>query len=192
VTENERDRYHLLRKITWAALTAGEHGKARRFAEELVARVGEPDLADLVGDATHEGNIALGRLALLDGDVERAKRHLIEAGKTPGSAPLRSFGPAWDWPRISWALAQGRPCWSTFGSAQCSGRPRTRSWTSGFTQSSRVASPTSGATYVTDEAGDRTWYSGHKGTGRHRQMEPLPNGRADPTLEAGPVTIFRM
>src|SRR4051812_3857018 len=35
----------------------------------------------------------LGRLLLQAGDEEGAKRHLIEAGKTPGSAPLCSFGP---------------------------------------------------------------------------------------------------
>jgi hypothetical protein len=45
------------------------------------------------GNAVHQANLALGRLALRDGDIEQAKHYLIEAGKTPGSPQLDSFGP---------------------------------------------------------------------------------------------------
>jgi hypothetical protein len=45
------------------------------------------------GNAVHKANLTLGRLALRDGDIEHAKRFLIEAGKTPGSPQLDSFGP---------------------------------------------------------------------------------------------------
>ena len=41
----------------------------------------------------HHGNLILGRVALIEDDVERAKRHLLEAGRTSGSPSLRSFGP---------------------------------------------------------------------------------------------------
>jgi hypothetical protein len=37
--------------------------------------------------------MVLGRVALRKGDVEAAKRELIEAGRTPGSPQLNSFGP---------------------------------------------------------------------------------------------------
>jgi len=45
------------------------------------------------GNAVHKANLALGRLALRSGDIEQAKHYLIEAGKTPGSPQLNSFGP---------------------------------------------------------------------------------------------------
>jgi hypothetical protein len=43
------------------------------------------------GNAVHKANLALGRVALRDGDIEQAKHYLIEAGKTPGSPQLNSF-----------------------------------------------------------------------------------------------------
>ena len=41
----------------------------------------------------HKANIVLGRLALSDGDVKEAEFRLLEAGRTPGSPQLNSFGP---------------------------------------------------------------------------------------------------
>jgi len=41
----------------------------------------------------HEGHRILGHLELKAGDVEAAKKHLLEAGATPGSPSLNSFGP---------------------------------------------------------------------------------------------------
>jgi hypothetical protein len=37
--------------------------------------------------------MVLGRVALRKGDLEAAKRELMEAGRTPGSPQLNSFGP---------------------------------------------------------------------------------------------------
>ena len=45
------------------------------------------------GNAIHHGNLVLGRLALQAGDNDKAKSHLLKAGKTSGSPQLNSFGP---------------------------------------------------------------------------------------------------
>jgi hypothetical protein len=45
------------------------------------------------GEAVHHGNVILGRIAVRRGKIERARKHLIAAGKTPGSPQLNSFGP---------------------------------------------------------------------------------------------------
>ncbi len=45
------------------------------------------------GNAVHAGHSVLGLVALRNGDVSRAREQLLEAGKTPGSGQLNSFGP---------------------------------------------------------------------------------------------------
>lgn len=45
------------------------------------------------GNAVHKGNLTLGRVALRAGDIEAAKKFLLEAGRAPGSPQLNSFGP---------------------------------------------------------------------------------------------------
>jgi hypothetical protein len=91
-------RLHLLLNLTPAAMYAGDAEKAAAYAKELLA-LGEklktfPGFGPgLYGNATHVGNLVLGRLALLGGDVGRAKEHLLAAGRVPGWPTLISFGP---------------------------------------------------------------------------------------------------
>ena len=72
---------------------AGETKKAQSYATELLGKSSSKERRGNTGDAVHHGNLILGRLALKAGDIEKAKQHLIAAGKTPGSPPLYSFGP---------------------------------------------------------------------------------------------------
>jgi formylglycine-generating enzyme required for sulfatase activity len=66
--------------------------EARALAEAVLA-------ANTVTNDWNYGNIIydmhslLGRIALREGDMAAAKRHLVESGKTPGSPQLNSFGP---------------------------------------------------------------------------------------------------
>jgi hypothetical protein len=91
-------RLHLLLNLTPAAMYAGDAGKAGAYAKELMAlgerlKSGPGFGPGLYGDAVHVGNIVLGRLALLGGDVGKAREHLLAAGRVPGSPTLISFGP---------------------------------------------------------------------------------------------------
>ena len=45
------------------------------------------------GNAVHDANMVLGRIALLEGEVEKAKDHLIAAGTHAGSINQRMHGP---------------------------------------------------------------------------------------------------
>ena len=85
-------RNPLLPRMTKAAFAAGDWVRARRYAEEALeaARHG---VFWWTGDAIHQGNIVLGRLALRESNLEAAKRYLLAAGKTPGSSALASLGP---------------------------------------------------------------------------------------------------
>jgi hypothetical protein len=76
-----------------AAIGAGELDRAKEFGHELlrIASLGEPSKKS--GSALFTGHTTLGRVALARDDIDDARLHLLEAGKTPGSASLDSFGP---------------------------------------------------------------------------------------------------
>jgi hypothetical protein len=87
-TDEKRDV--LLKSIAEAAFVAKKLEKAKEYAEKMLSRK-SPGWNH--GNNIHHGNIILGRIALAAGDLEQAKKRLIEAGKTPGSPQLNSFGP---------------------------------------------------------------------------------------------------
>jgi len=67
--------------------------KATALAEELLKVA--PDFAEHwnYGNAIHVGNLVLGLVGLDRDDLIEAKSRLLEAGKTPGSPQLKTFGP---------------------------------------------------------------------------------------------------
>jgi len=82
-----------LGEISKVAFNAEEYQKAEKYARELV-ELAEPHPTDeRFGQAWHDGNMVLGRVALKRGDVAEAKRRLLKAGHTPGGGTLSSFGP---------------------------------------------------------------------------------------------------
>ncbi|HQZ66350.1 MAG TPA: serine/threonine-protein kinase [Planctomycetaceae bacterium] len=84
---------HLFNNLAVMAFEAGADDKAEKYAIRLlqIGRDGERNWN--FGNAIHDGNRVLGRLALRSGDVQKAKLYLLESGKTPGSPQLNSFGP---------------------------------------------------------------------------------------------------
>lgn len=81
---------YLLKDLASAAFAAGETGKAREYAEQmLVAIVDDWDY----GNRVHHGHLILGRIALGEGNLSEAKDRLLRSGQTPGSPQLNSFGP---------------------------------------------------------------------------------------------------
>lgn len=90
------NRIHSLPKRARAAFDAGELKFAKQFADECLALTKSAELDEYFqndGNAIHQGHLVLGRVALREGDLEQAKAHLIESGKTTGSPQLGSFGP---------------------------------------------------------------------------------------------------
>src|SRR5690349_5571130 len=94
---NEYARFDALGRAARMSFAVGRTEDARRFATDLMAlneKYSRGDPEKLNGDAVHDGNLVLGRIALDEGRVEEAKRHLLAAGKTLGSPVLGSFGPS--------------------------------------------------------------------------------------------------
>lgn len=87
------ERFAFLPTLAKAAFELGAIDEAEARARESL------DLATTYrndwnyGNAIHDGHSVLGRVALARGDVSAAKEALLEAGKTPGSPQLASFGP---------------------------------------------------------------------------------------------------
>jgi tetratricopeptide (TPR) repeat protein len=91
-TTDESQRFYLLGDVAKAAVAAGDPAKAKQYATELLT------LADRIqdwntGNAIHHGHLVLGRVAVMEGNLELAGQHLLKAGETKGSPQLNSFGP---------------------------------------------------------------------------------------------------
>ncbi len=79
-----------------AAKESFEVGKiedARKYATNLLTLAPKYRGDWNYGNAIQDGNLVLGRIALKEGRTEEAKQYLIEAGKSPGSPQMNSFGP---------------------------------------------------------------------------------------------------
>jgi hypothetical protein len=76
-----------------ADLKAGTNlDEVKNFANELLASDTDPRSWNY-GNMVYAGNSLLGRVAIREGKLDEARRYLIEAGRTPGSSQLNSFGP---------------------------------------------------------------------------------------------------
>jgi len=90
-------RYDRLGEMALKAVKLGtedEDARAKAYATELLAGGRADGHSWNYGNAIHVGHIVLGLLALHhDDDVTTASQELLEAGMTPGSPTLNSFGP---------------------------------------------------------------------------------------------------
>lgn len=82
-----------LQGIATRAFERGDHEMAVRLARELLALAEQYRDDWSYGNALHHGHLLLGRVALARGDLAGAAAELLEAGRTPGSPQLNSFGP---------------------------------------------------------------------------------------------------
>ena len=90
---SDSTRFYRLDDLTKQAFEAGEIEKAAKYANELLETAQKYPKDWNYGNAIHLGNNVLGRVALKQGDVKKAVQYLLNAGKTPGSPQLNSFGP---------------------------------------------------------------------------------------------------
>ena len=89
----DHERFYPLTELARSALYLGFTNDARGYAQRLLTMSPQFQEDWNYGNAIHDGNEVLGRIALQEERLEDAKRFLIEAGKSPGSPQLDSFGP---------------------------------------------------------------------------------------------------
>ncbi len=85
-------RSQYLPRLAKAAFAAHQYEKAATYANQALAAAKKGDFP-WTGDAVHQGNVVLGRLALLNGNEKAAASYLIAAGKAPPSPTLGTRGP---------------------------------------------------------------------------------------------------
>lgn len=89
----ELERFYALGEASKQSVAMGKLAEARKYAEELLLLAPKFKRDWNYGNAIHDGNMVLGRVALKGGQVDAAKAYLLQAGATPGSPQLNTFGP---------------------------------------------------------------------------------------------------
>ena len=91
--ETEIERFYALGDAAKMSFEMGDIAGATKYAEELASLAPKYKERGGNGNAIHDSNVVLGRIAVREGNIEAAKAYLVEAGRTPGSPNLNSFGP---------------------------------------------------------------------------------------------------
>jgi len=90
---NDQDRFYALDSAAKESFNVGKIDDAKNYATELLKLAPNFQGNWNYGNAIHDGNLVLGRISVHDGKIEEAKQYLLEAGKSPGSPTMDSFGP---------------------------------------------------------------------------------------------------
>jgi hypothetical protein len=91
--ERDKKRAALLVKIAEAAFELNKLDKAKLYATELVLEFGDNPNRTEFADSTHYGNIALGKIALRENALEKAKEHLLIAARAPQRSSFNIVSP---------------------------------------------------------------------------------------------------
>lgn len=89
----EEERFYELGEAAKVLFEKGDITAATKHAEELADLAPKYKENWNYGNAIHDANVVLGRIAVREGNIEAAKSYLVEAGRSPGSPQMNSFGP---------------------------------------------------------------------------------------------------
>ena len=86
-------RFYALNDAAKESFVVGKIEDAQKYARELMTLLPQFQGNWNHGNAVQDANLVLGRIAVLDGRIDEAKKYLLEAGKSPGSPQMDTFGP---------------------------------------------------------------------------------------------------
>jgi len=92
-SKSEVEKFYNLADAAKTYFNNGDIEKARTLASELLRLSNNCKNNWNYGNAVHDGNMILGRIALHNGNKDEAIQYLLLSGDTPGSPQLDSFGP---------------------------------------------------------------------------------------------------
>jgi tetratricopeptide (TPR) repeat protein len=91
--KTEEEKFYALNDAAKQSFVLGKTEDARKYAQDLLALLPTFQGNWNYGNAVQDANLVLGRIALKEGRTDEAKKYLLEAGKSPGSPQMNSFGP---------------------------------------------------------------------------------------------------
>lgn len=92
-SKSELDRFYALGDAAKQSFVLEKTEDAKQYANDLLAILPNFQTNWNYGNAVHDANLVLGRIAVREGRLSDAKGFLLRAGQTPGSPQLNSFGP---------------------------------------------------------------------------------------------------
>lgn len=87
-----QQRFHALGDAAKQSFAAGKVEDARKHAQELMTLLPGFRQDHEYGNAVHDANLTLGRIAVREGRLDDAKRYLFESIRTPGAGQM-DYGP---------------------------------------------------------------------------------------------------
>ena len=87
------ERFYALNDAAKESFVIGKVEDAQKYAQELMTLLPQFQGNWNYGNAVQDANLVLGRIAVREGRIDDAKRYLLEAGKSPGSPQMDTFGP---------------------------------------------------------------------------------------------------
>jgi hypothetical protein len=85
-------RFSALGEAAKQSFAAGKVADAQKYAQELMTLLPSFRQDQEYGNAAHDANLTLGRIAVREGRMDDAKRHLIESVRTPSGRQM-DYGP---------------------------------------------------------------------------------------------------
>jgi hypothetical protein len=91
--KTEEERFYHLGRAAKELFDEGNYTQAHLYANELKGLTDKYKGNWNYGNAIQDSNLVMGRIVLRNGNIEVAKQYLLEAGKSPGSPQMDTFGP---------------------------------------------------------------------------------------------------
>jgi len=117
------------------SFAAGKVEDARKYAQELLTLLPSFRQDQEYGNAVHDANLTLGRIAVREGRLDDAKRNLIDSVGTP-SARLMDYGPSMSLAKDLLEKERSRVSWTTLRCVRSFGN--LDDWTNGANRSRRA------------------------------------------------------
>src|SRR6185436_633245 len=86
-----QERFYALNDAAKENFVVGNTDDAKKYTQELMTLLAKFPSDWNYGNAVQDANLVLGRIAVKDGRINEAKKHLLAAGNSPGSPQMNSF-----------------------------------------------------------------------------------------------------
>ncbi len=87
------EKFYALNDAAKESFVVGKIEDAQKYANELQTLLPQFQGNWNYGNAVQDANLVLGRIAVREGRIDEAKKYLLQAGKSPGSPQMDTFGP---------------------------------------------------------------------------------------------------